>query len=191
MNEAKQYEKQGDAVFAPLPYINKLPIFNSQSPQKQVKSTTRSELAADNIIQFGDQSTPANSELQSRKIEEQQTKKTVTNPPVVHSETSIVPSTISNDSGIVFKLQIGAFKDEVPLEMANKFIKIASKGIKNYKDSVGLTIYTVGNFRTYDEATQLKTEVKAAELNDTFIVAYRNGKKIGVEEAKKLTKKQK
>ena len=189
MNEAKQYEKQGDAVFAPLPYINKLPVFKSPSPQKQVKSATRNELAADNVIQFGDQSTPDNSEIQPKKIEEQQTKKILTNPSVAHNETSTVPSTISDDSGIIFKLQIGAFKDEVPLEMANKFIKIASKGIKNYKDSVGLTIYTAGNFRTYDEASQLKTEVKAADLNDTFIVAYRDGKKIGVEEAKKLTKK--
>ena len=87
------------------------------------------------------------------------------------------------DSGIVFKVQIGAFKDEVPLDMANKFLKIAKKGIRNYNDENGLTIYSVGVFKTYDEAAKVKGDVATeAAINDAFIVAYKDGVKISVED---------
>ena len=90
----------------------------------------------------------------------------------------------ATEAGVVFKVQIGAFKDEVPLDIANKFLKVASKGIKNYKDENGLTIYTVGSYKTYEEAAKMKSELADSELNDAFIVAYKDGKKISVEEAK-------
>src|SRR5439155_18199238 len=38
-----------------------------------------------------------------------------------------------NDSGVVFRVQLGAYK-EIPLDVAGKFIKIESWGINNYKD---------------------------------------------------------
>jgi hypothetical protein len=93
------------------------------------------------------------------------------------------------DSGVVFKVQIGAFKDEVPIDIANKFLKIAGKGIKNYKDETGLTIYTVGTFKTYDDAVKVKGEVTAEGITDAFIVAYNDGKKISVDEANQLINK--
>jgi hypothetical protein len=85
-------------------------------------------------------------------------------------------------AGVVFKIQIGAFKEEVPLDIANKFILIARKGIETYTDNAGLTIYTVGNCKSYEEASALKTEVDAADLKDSFIVAYKNGEKVALED---------
>ena len=90
------------------------------------------------------------------------------------------------EQGIIYKVQIGAFNEEVPLEIANKFIKIASKGIKTYTDNTGLTVYTVGNVKTYEEAILVKAEVVAESLTDAFIVAYQNGEKIPVEEARQV-----
>ncbi|MGB3946483.1 MAG: hypothetical protein WBM13_00745 [Bacteroidia bacterium] len=87
-------------------------------------------------------------------------------------------------AGVVFKIQIGAFKEEVPLEIANKFILIAKKGIETYTDKSGLTIYTVGTCKTYEEASALKTEVDAADLKDSFIVAYKNGEKVALEDVR-------
>lgn len=111
------------------------------------------------------------------------------NKPVVSPRNTTAETIRSNPlpsgPGIVYKVQIGAFYEEVPLDMANKFLKIAKKGIRNYKDNNGLTIYTVGDSKTYDEANALKAQVIAeAELTDAFVVAYRDGKKIPVEEAK-------
>jgi hypothetical protein len=93
------------------------------------------------------------------------------------------------ETGIVFKVQIGAFNEEVPLDIANKFLRISKKGIKNYKDEKGLTIYTVGKYSTYEEADKSRQEVAGEGLPDAFVVAFSDGRKISVEEAQKLTGK--
>ncbi len=162
MAEAKQYELQGIAAFSNTSTVNQLPIFTA-SKQKTVTAPH-----------------PINHNT-NEPIDTASRKKL--NTLAAHNNAVVI------DSGIVFKLQIGAFKEEVPLEIANKFLKIAGKGIKYYKDDNGLTIYTVGSFKTYEEASQSKAEVAAADLTDTFITAYRSGKKIPVDEAKALLKK--
>lgn len=124
--------------------------------------------------------------------------KAVTPQPAVTTEKQLVTPTVTKQPvqtpeiqpGVVFKVQIGAFNQEVPLEIANKFLKISKKGIKNYKDEKGLTIYTVGNYSTYEEADKSRQEVATeGALPDAFVVAYSDGKKISVEEAQKLTGK--
>ncbi len=97
---------------------------------------------------------------------------------------------IPMDSGVVFKVQIGVFKEMIPLPIANSFLKIAKQGIKNYKDENGYTVYILGNFKTMEDAAKTKNEVAASDqLKDAFIVAFSDGKKISLEEANKLLNK--
>ena len=98
-------------------------------------------------------------------------------------EDQIYASTFAPD--VVFKIQLGAFKNEVPLEIVNQFLKISKLGVENHKDINGLTIYTAGDFKTYNEAINIKQEIIANNFKDAFVVAYRNGKKISMDEAKK------
>ena len=98
------------------------------------------------------------------------------------SNTSTPP--VGNTAGVVYKIQIGAYREEVPNEMAAKYLKIADKGVTNYVDERGLTIYTVGEFTGYESAAKVRDEL--TELPTAFIVAYQNGKKIPVDEARKL-----
>ncbi len=156
--EAQKYEAQG-AVFPTSPEVNKLPSF---------KAVTKSSVPQRNK--------DASTQQPADKATKQQLN-------TATSQNNNFPA----GTGIVYKVQIGAFYDEVPLDMANKFLKIAHKGILNYKDNSGMTIYTVGNFKTYDEANALKAEVAAEELTDAFVVAYRDGQKISIEEAKQST----
>ncbi len=93
------------------------------------------------------------------------------------------------DSGVVFKVQIGAFKEQIPLEIANRFLGIAKKGIKNYKDENGYTVYMVGSFKTMEDAGKTKEELEGTQLKDAFLVAFNGGKKISLEEAIKLINK--
>ena len=93
------------------------------------------------------------------------------------------------DLGFVFKVQIGAFKEEVPIEIANKFLKITSKGIKNFMDENGLTVYTAGNFDNYENANELKNEILNIGVIDAFVIAFNGGKKISMEEVQKFIKK--
>lgn len=102
----------------------------------------------------------------------------------VNTNTNTATNTTPKNAvaGVVYKIQIGAFKEEVPLDIANKFILIAKKGIETYTDKSGLTVYNVGNCKTYEEASALKTEVDAADLKDSFIVAFKNGEKVALED---------
>jgi hypothetical protein len=106
---------------------------------------------------------------------------------VIAPETKIEAPKPSNNvvANIVYKVQLGAFKNEVPVEIMNKYLTIADKGIANFK-SGDLTIYTVGNYKDAASAEAIKTEVIAKGISDAFVIALNNGEKISLEEAKKL-----
>ncbi len=74
-----------------------------------------------------------------------------------------------------YRVQIGAFKEEVPLETANKFLTLAAKGIKNLKNDLGITVYTIGNFSSREEALSLKNQLIEKGFKDAFVVAFENG----------------
>ena len=91
--------------------------------------------------------------------------------------------------GIVYKIQIGAFKGKIP-EASNRLIKKISiiRKVENYLDVNGLKVYTTGNLRLYAEAVKMLSQVKQEGIKNAVINAYQNGKKITVVEARKLNK---
>ena len=98
-----------------------------------------------------------------------------------------LPTTPVTAQGIVFSVQIGAFRDEVPVDIANKYLLFASRGVKAYLDTKsGLTVYQMGQFQSYEEAVALKEEAISKGLGDSFVVAWNNGEKISTEEALRL-----
>jgi hypothetical protein len=175
MTEAATLTAQGVTPLASAPGINLLPTFKNNGGI-QTRPSTNVELPAvkNKTVQ------PVTTEQPVTTTEKPATPDVTTTKPMV-----VQPQEI--EQGIVFKVQIGAFNQEVPLDIANKFLKIAKKGIKNYKDENGLTIYTVGKYKTYEEADKSRQEVAAEGLPDAFIVAYSDGKKIPVDEAQKLS----
>jgi hypothetical protein len=195
--EAEALVAAGNAVFPTSADVNKLPTFTASSGRSSRPAAASAFQPAVTIPPAntsGQTTLPANTGTQPSSTTPAATPDngqplTVTTP-VVSDELKAASAgnTMEIDSGLVYKVQIGAFKDEVPLEIANKFLKIARKGIKNYKDDNGLTIYTVGVYRSYEEASKIKGEVAAeAGITDAFIIAYNNGKKISVEEARTIS----
>ena len=62
------------------------------------------------------------------------------------------------------------------------------KGLKNvweYKDN-GLYKYAVGNQKDLKSASELQTEVRRKGFSAAFVVAFKNGKRITVRDARKL-----
>ncbi|HET6226563.1 MAG TPA: hypothetical protein VFF27_09810 [Bacteroidia bacterium] len=175
MSEAATLTAQGIAPLSDAPGLNQLPTFKTGSTQPINRPAVSTQPTVKN-----NETPPVTTEPPVIK----------NNPPAEEKPTvtiPVVPETPAEvEPGIVFKVQIGAFKEEVPLEIANKFLKISKKGIKNYKDENGLTIYTVGKYTTYEEADKSRQEVAAEGLTDAFVVVYSAGKKISVEEAQKL-----
>ena len=85
------------------------------------------------------------------------------------------------DGKVDFRVQVGAFTALVPSAVAEKYLEI--DGIKEYPQN-GLTILTVGRFKTYKEAQYYREELKTKGIEDAFIVAFNMGNKISLKEAK-------
>jgi hypothetical protein len=94
----------------------------------------------------------------------------------------------ANTANITFKVQVGAYAKEVPVETTTLFFNLPAK-VEYYKDANGITIFNVGNFTSIDDARKLKDQVLAVGLTDAFIVAYQGKEKISVDKALELLKK--
>jgi hypothetical protein len=86
-----------------------------------------------------------------------------------------------------FRCQIGAFRDTIPEEMAQKYLKVS--GIKEnlYND---MTLLSVGHFPTYEEAKTYLDTLHQVGINDAFVVAYNHDQKIPVKDAMTFLSKQ-
>jgi len=90
-------------------------------------------------------------------------------------------------STITYKIQVGSFKGKVP-EGALKSIKKLSvlRKVENYQDEKGVTIYTAGNLKNYQDAVIMQKQIKQEGIRNAVIVAYQNGKRIVENEARKI-----
>ncbi len=85
----------------------------------------------------------------------------------------------SDDYGVWFRVQIGAYEErhidknlettkELSLEERNKLQKVA-----------------LGRFRKYEDAKLLQKQLQAMGLKDAWIVSYKDGVRVPIEEVKK------
>ncbi len=93
----------------------------------------------------------------------------------------------TDDNGISYKVQIGAYKNQVPNVEATKFLNIKTWPVKNVAIN-GLFIYTIGNFNSMTFAKKLKEEANSLGITDAYITVYKDGKKLyGAEAAQYLS----
>jgi hypothetical protein len=81
--------------------------------------------------------------------------------------------------GYVYSVGIGSMK--------NNGIKLNSGEFSNFKMFQGnLDVYSIGNFKTYKEATAFKLKVrKYMKIRDAYLVAYKDGEHVSVKDALK------
>ena len=89
-----------------------------------------------------------------------------------------------NDNSLCYRLQVATTSAPV-VDPTEKFK--GKPDIFEYKDGNKYK-YMIGRFATLDEATKFKKSI-GSEYPDAFIVPFNNGKKISMNEAKKLEKK--
>ncbi len=94
-----------------------------------------------------------------------------------------------NAADIVFKIQIGAYSKEVPVEVVDLMISVSELGLEKYMREDGLTIYTIGKFSDYEEAGKWRLKIHEKGIPDAFIVAYANNVKISVSQALEIIKR--
>ena len=106
------------------------------------------------------------------------------NSAVAKKENSSEP--VSQPGQLIYKIQIGAFKNDVPYNMVESFLAVINKGISVKTDAQrGLHIFYIGNCNSYNEASVLQTEIVSKGVKDAFIVALKDGKRIPITEEMK------
>ncbi len=89
-----------------------------------------------------------------------------------------VDASPKSSKGIIFKVQIGAYKN---IEIPASFLKETQ--LETEKDGKNVKRYTLGQFKDYWAADKFKKLLWAQGLKDAWIVAYKDGKRIGIKEA--------
>jgi len=92
-----------------------------------------------------------------------------------------LPVNIKNPSGLVYRVQVGAFRKPVPNEFFREFSPVSGDILPN-----GLTCYMAGYFNNVNTASTAKNDIRTIGYKDAFIVAYCDGKRISFAEAKAL-----
>jgi cell division protein FtsN len=153
-------------------------------PAKNVYSAIKNKTIKTNLFLDNKLTPKSNSVTSSQKVNSKNPDnltevKKIAQEKTLHSKTVQVKtnSTVLDSASAkkIYSVQIGAFKEEVPLETANKFLTLAAKGIKNLKTDLGITVYTIGNFSSREEALSLKNQLIEKGFKDAFVVAFENG----------------
>jgi hypothetical protein len=88
----------------------------------------------------------------------------------------------ANDEGVTFKVQIGAYRKQVPQQISDTWLKVKTWPIK-YIQVNDIYIYTLGSFTEARFAQKLKDEVVSLGITDAFITVLKDGKKLSPAEA--------
>ena len=102
----------------------------------------------------------------------------------VYSNERPIPVDTRMPKGVYYAVQIGAFRNAIPQNLYNEFAPIHGETIKE-----GVTRYTAGFFLDFDNADQVKLDIRRMGYSDAFVVAYRDGKRIPLYEAMGKTEK--
>lgn len=97
----------------------------------------------------------------------------------VYSEEFRIPVSNKQPSGLVYKVQVGAFRNPLPQDHFKEFAPISGEKLNN-----GITRFMVGYFTTFSPASDAKGKVNNLGYSDAFVVAYCNGERITVDRAR-------
>ena len=99
----------------------------------------------------------------------------------VYSQENPIPLNPKIPKGLIFKVQVGAFRNPIPQDLFQGFAPISAEKVRD-----DITRYRVGYFKTYQDANQAKNQIRAlsSSYRDAFVVAINNGKRIKLSEAR-------
>ena len=100
----------------------------------------------------------------------------------VYSDARPIPIDMEMPKGVYYKVQIGAFRNDIPQNLYDQFAPISGERL-----NTGITRFTAGFFVQFENAKDVKQQIRAMGYSDAFIVAYRDGKRIPLYEAAAIT----
>ena len=103
------------------------------------------------------------------------------NTEMTYSEENPIPVNPVNPDGLIYKVQVGAFRKPIPQDLFKGFAPISAEAIRD-----GITRYRVGYFTAWEIANNAKNEIRSIGYSDAFVVAIYNGDYMSLSEARKL-----
>jgi hypothetical protein len=100
----------------------------------------------------------------------------------VYSSGSPIPVNAEMPKGVYYKVQVGAFRNNIPQNLYDEFAPVSGETLTN-----GITRYTAGFFMSYENADKTKKDIRNIGYSDAFVVAFRDGKRIPLYEAMGMT----
>jgi hypothetical protein len=105
------------------------------------------------------------------------------------TETEQSTNTTPANDLILYKIQIGVYKTELPPAAKSLYKKLSVlRKIDKYTDEKGVTVYSIGEVTSFKDAVKLQEQIRNESIKDAFIIIFKDGKKLPWSEAKAYMK---
>ncbi len=93
-----------------------------------------------------------------------------------------IPLDLKTPSGLVYRVQVGAFAKPIKQDLFKEFAPVTTEKIPN----TNITRYLAGYFSSSEKALSARDQIRTLGYTDAFIIAYCDGVRITIAEAKEL-----
>ena len=99
----------------------------------------------------------------------------------VYTESNPIPVDVESPSGLVYRVQIGAFAKPIPQNLFKEFTPVSGELIQG----TAVTRYMAGFFNSSNDVVDARSKIRELGYSDAFVVAYCDGKRIGFGDARR------
>ena len=173
-----------NVVFKQKGVFQDAPVFKSNAASTSKENITTAENKKDNKVAANTdnresvKATTVNDNKKTKKKSKKENKKDTSTVKETVKEKNKVSTESINTSGIVYRVQLGAFHKRLPKSTA-----WAIGDLIEIKTEDGVYKYTTGSFIKYTDAVNHKEEMMQRGYKDAFITAYKDGKRISLADA--------
>ncbi len=177
-NKYKQLLAVADMNFKNKNYQDALSIYQKAEVLnvKDKSSASQKIKDIDAILKKADADKATKERVDAEKL----TKETITHSEKEKKEES--PKQTNPTNGISFKVQFASIDKEVDAK-----VKFANVSEVSFYKAGAIFKYTSGNFSSFDDATKQQAKLKELGYKDCFVAAFKNGVRMDINEARKLT----
>jgi N-acetylmuramoyl-L-alanine amidase len=177
-NKYKQLLAVADMNFKNKNYQDALGMYQKAEVLnvKDKSSASQKIKEIDAILKKADADKATKERVDAEKL----TKETITHSEKEKKEES--PKQTNSTNGISFKVQFASIDKEVDAK-----VKFANVSEVSFYKAGSIFKYTSGNFSSFDDASKQQAKLKELGYKDCFVAAFKNGVRIDINEARKLT----
>ena len=177
-NKYKQLLAVADMNFKNKNYQDALGMYQKAEVLnvKDKSSASQKIKEIDAILKKADADKATKERVDAEKL----TKETITHSEKEKKEES--PKQTNPTNGISFKVQFASIDKEVDAK-----VKFANVSEVSFYKAGAIFKYTSGNFSSFDDASKQQAKLKELGYKDCFVAAFKNGVRMDINEARKLT----